>query len=198
MLLIQRTPSGYTLNFSLPINNFLPLIFSNLSIKLSTQLFHLYSYVYLYFSNARNITHACEVSFTRIPFQVTISESFSHSPVNFCRDCVSTSVSARVLITSWVAHNLIPKSHFSVCLLRLWLVLIVAPLGFPGGARGKESACLCRRHERHGFNAWVRKISWRKAWQPTSVFLPGESYGPRSLVGYSPWGCKELDTAEAT
>ena len=113
MLLIQKMPSGYKLNFSLPINNFLPLIFSNLSIKLSTQFFHHYSYAYFYFSNARNITHACEISFTRIPFQVTISESISRSPVNFCRDCVSTSVSARVLITSWVAHNLIPKSHFS-------------------------------------------------------------------------------------
>ena len=113
-------PSGYKLKFSLPINNFLPLIFSNLSIKLSTQLFRHYSYAYFCFSNARNITHACEISFTRIPFQATISESFSRSPVNFCRDCVSASVSARVLITSWVAHNLIPKSHFSVCFLRLW------------------------------------------------------------------------------
>ena len=43
---------------------------------------------------------------------------------------------------------------------------------------------------------WVGKIPWRMAWQPTPVFLPGESYGPRSLAGYSPWGCKELDTTE--
>ena len=48
------------------------------------------------------------------------------------------------------------------------------------------------------FNAWVRKIPWRRAWQCTLVFLPGESQGQRSLVGYSPWGCKELDTTEAT
>ena len=39
-------------------------------------------------------------------------------------------------------------------------------------------------------------ILWRKAWQPTPVFLPGESHGQRSLVGYSPWGRKELDTTE--
>jgi len=131
MLLIQKMPSGYKLNFSLPINNFLPLIFSNLSIKLSTQFFHHYSYAYFYFSNARNITHACEISFTRIPFQVTISESISRSPVNFCRDCVSTSVSARVLITSWVAHNLIPKSHFSVCFLRTLFGTDSCTIGFP-------------------------------------------------------------------
>ena len=42
------------------------------------------------------------------------------------------------------------------------------------------------------------KIPWRRAWQPTPVFLPGESHGQRSLSGYSPWGRKELDTIEAT
>ena len=41
---------------------------------------------------------------------------------------------------------------------------------------------------------WVRKIPWRGKWQPTPVFLPGKSHGQRSLVGYSPWGRKELDT----
>ena len=46
------------------------------------------------------------------------------------------------------------------------------------------------------FNPWVRKISWRRKWQPTSVFLPGKSHGQRSLVGYGPWGRKESDTTE--
>ena len=58
---------------------------------------------------------------------------------------------------------------------------------------GKESACQCRRQ---GFNPWVGKISYRRAWQPTPVFLPGEFVRQRSLVGYSPWGRKELDTTE--
>ena len=44
--------------------------------------------------------------------------------------------------------------------------------------------------------SWVRKISWRRIWQPTPVPLLGESHGQRSLVGYSPWGCKELDMTE--
>ena len=61
---------------------------------------------------------------------------------------------------------------------------------------GKESACQCRYHRRPGFNSWVRKIPWRRKWQPTPVFLPGESYGQRSLVGYSPWGCREKDMTE--
>ena len=49
---------------------------------------------------------------------------------------------------------------------------------------------------------WVRSLGWEdpleEAWKPTPVFLPGESHGQRSLAGYSPWGHKELDTAEAT
>jgi len=44
----------------------------------------------------------------------------------------------------------------------------------------------------------VRKIPWRRKWQPTPVFLPGKSHGQRSLVGYSPQGCKELDMTKVT
>ena len=51
----------------------------------------------------------------------------------------------------------------------------------------------CRRP---GFDPWVGKISWRRAWQATPVFLPRESHGRMSLVGDSPWGLKESDTAE--
>ena len=58
---------------------------------------------------------------------------------------------------------------------------------------GKESAYKCRRCR---FSPWVRKIPWRRKWQPISVFLPGKLHGERSLVGYSPWGFKELDTTE--
>ena len=46
------------------------------------------------------------------------------------------------------------------------------------------------------FNPWVGKIPWRGKWQPALVFSPGEFHGQRSLVGYSPWGRKELDVAE--
>jgi len=52
--------------------------------------------------------------------------------------------------------------------------------------------------KRCGFDIWVRKNPRRRAWQPTPGFLPGESHGQRSLVGYSPWGSKESDTTEAT
>jgi len=63
--------------------------------------------------------------------------------------------------------------------------------GLPWWLRGKDSTCQWRRHKRRGFDPWVRKIPWGREWQPTAVFLPGKSHGQRSLVGYSPWGCKE-------
>ena len=66
------------------------------------------------------------------------------------------------------------------------------------GSVGKESNLQCRRHRRRRFNPWVRKITGRRKWLPNPVFLPGESHGQRSLVGYSPWDHKESDMAEAT
>ena len=63
---------------------------------------------------------------------------------------------------------------------------------FPGGASGKEPAA-DSGDMRYGFELWVGKIPWRRAWQRTLVSLPGGSHGQRSLAGYSLWGHKELD-----
>ena len=63
---------------------------------------------------------------------------------------------------------------------------------------GKESAGHCRTCKRCGFDPWVGKIPWKKKQQSTTVFLPAESHGQRSLVDYSPWGLRELDTTEHT
>ena len=48
------------------------------------------------------------------------------------------------------------------------------------------------------FDPWVGKILWRRAWQPTPLFLLAESHGQRRLAGYSPWGCKESDMTDGT
>ena len=56
--------------------------------------------------------------------------------------------------------------------------------------RGKS---VCLQCGKPGFSPWVGKIPWRRKWQPTPVFLPGESHGQRSLVGYTSRGCKESD-----
>ena len=78
--------------------------------------------------------------------------------------------------------------------LRLFCWLAGLTRDIQGGASGNESTCQCRRYKRHVFNPWVRKIPWRRKWQPTQVFLPGKSHRQRSLAGYGPWGLKELDT----
>ena len=62
-------------------------------------------------------------------------------------------------------------------------------MGFLGDSDSKESACNA------GYPGLIPG-SWKRAWQPTPVFVPGESHGQRSLVGYSPWGQKELDMTE--
>ena len=61
-----------------------------------------------------------------------------------------------------------------------------------------ESYCQCRRLRRCRFDSWVRRIPWRRKWQPTPVFLPKESCKQRSQVDCSLWGLKESDTTEHT
>ena len=65
--------------------------------------------------------------------------------------------------------------------------------GLPQRLSGQESSCSAGRHT---FDPWVRENSWRRKWKSTPVFLPGESYGQRSLVGYSPCDYKEPDTTK--
>ena len=64
--------------------------------------------------------------------------------------------------------------------------------GLPWWLSDKESSS---QSSRHGFDPRIWKITWRKKWQPTPVFLP-VSHGQRSLIDYSPWGCKDLDMTE--
>ena len=66
-------------------------------------------------------------------------------------------------------------------------------MGFPSGSDSKEFA---HNAGDLGSNPWVRKIPWRRKWQPTPVLLPVKFHGWTSLVGYSPWGRKGLDTTE--
>ena len=74
----------------------------------------------------------------------------------------------------------------------------VKQTSLPDSASGKEPAFQCRNHKRCWFDPWVRMSPWRTAWQPTPVFLAGESHEQKSLVGYHPWGRKESDTTEST
>ena len=63
---------------------------------------------------------------------------------------------------------------------------------------GKESTCNAGDIRDTGLISGLGRFPWRRKWQPTLEFLPGKSCGQRSLLGYSPWGHKELDMTEAT
>ena len=127
--------------------------------------------------------------FWNISYQFRLSEEI----LNDCVLCLVFSFHHGILLC---CHPRIPFlflpcwiSFILLCLSLYCFILLFS---------GKEPTSKCRRCKRRRFNPWVGKIPWRRAWQPTPVFLPGESHGRRSLVGYSPWDCKELDTTEVT
>ena len=62
----------------------------------------------------------------------------------------------------------------------------------------RTSEKVCLQCGRPGLDPWVGKILWRRAWQPTPVFLSGESHGQKGLAGCHPWDYKESDTTQAT
>ena len=69
--------------------------------------------------------------------------------------------------------------------------------GFPGGSVGKETACNAG-DTGDTDHPWTGEVHWRKAWQPTPLFLSREFYGQRNLTGYSPWGHKKSDPVKMT
>ena len=71
-------------------------------------------------------------------------------------------------------------------------------MGLPRGTSGKESTYQSGDIISRRFHPWVGKIPWRRTWQFTPIFLPGESYGQRSLASYSAWDRKASNRTEAT
>ena len=101
----------------------------------------------------------------------------------------ATGLSA-ILVVSHESHSNSKKLHMDV-----------NTRGLLWWCSGKECfynslQILYRRCKRCGFNPWVGKIPWRRKWQPTPVFLAGESHRQRDLAGYSPWVTEESDMAQ--
>ena len=87
-----------------------------------------------------------------------------------------------------IENQLCVCAHFCVSLVNtIFFCIKFIWKKIPWWLSGEESACQCRRP---GFDSWTTKISWRRKWQPTPVFLPGNSPGQRSLEGNSPQGHK--------
>ena len=81
---------------------------------------------------------------------------------------------------------------FHICLVFIYF------RGLPRWCYWQRTHCQCRKCKRRGFDPWIGKIPWRRTWQPTPLFLPGESHGQTSLAGYSPMSRKESDRTEVT
>ena len=92
-------------------------------------------------------------------------------------------------VLSAVARQTVKSQWHDTRELHTWLILN------PGAS---QLVLVVKNVPANASNPWVKKIPWRRAWQPTPVFLPGESHGQRSLGGYSPWGHRESDMTEAT
>ena len=96
----------------------------------------------------------------------------------------------------WIEKSLKRNTHNGYLLLRdktdgqvFFLEFLIFLKGLLWRLSDEDSSCQCRRC---GFDSWVGKIPWRRKWWLTPV-LPGKFQGERSLVGYSPWGHRELD-----
>ena len=84
---------------------------------------------------------------------------------------------------STVARRTVKSQWLHTREFHTWLVLNPGP---------PQVVLVVKNGPANASDPWVRRIPWRRAWQPTPVFLPGESHGPRSLASYSPWDHKEL------
>ena len=84
----------------------------------------------------------------------------------------------------------LPYKVRCACIDRLYYQCTKNTLNFPSGPDGKESAC--NVGQRPGFEPWVRESPWRREWQLTPMFLPGESLGQRNLAGHSPRGSQRV------
>ena len=118
--------------------------------------------------------------------------------IEFCNDLQNPLW--RQIHSNWylfvdLAYLLLPDS---VPQILYYLVPVVFQWGFLGGASGEEPTCQYPRCKRCRFSPWVGKSPWRRAWQPTPGFLPGESYGQRSLEGGGPLGLNKSDMTAAT
>ena len=98
------------------------------------------------------------------------------------KKCIKNS---SIRIPSWSGYTQGEKWHL--------ISLSIPHSGLPWWLRRQR---ICLQYGRPRFDSWVRKIPWRRKWQPTPVFLPGKSHGQRSLVDYNTRGHKESDTAE--
>ena len=117
--------------------------------------------------------------------------------------CQLNIMEIKIVLTAWKGANwnaklisqLLPSPCLTIkCFQPFCCYFFDAKYSMPWAslvAQLVESACQYKSCRRHGFDPWIRKITWRRKWQPTPIFLSGKFCGQRILASYSPWGLKE-------
>ena len=129
--------------------------------------------------------------------------------INTFNPCINNSSICYQLSEIWENRDSHQFQKSLVLTRSTWLVIVrsLVPTfwAFPGGASGKCRFTTKPRHlpvqvrcKTRQFHPWVEKIPWRRKWQLTPAFLPGESHGQRSLKGYRPWSRTESNITEVT
>ena len=140
--------------------------------------------------------HPCWMTTFPVPLQEIALHSADESSIILCRSQMAEFTFFYPDMHVHILYEERDTSDKSILTIFSWSVRPMqpqSPLDFPGSSDGKG---ICLQCGRPGFDIWVGKIPWRRKWQPTPVFLTGESPGQRSLAGYSPWGRKLSDTME--
>ena len=127
----------------------------------------IYKYNYIYMS----LYNICHCNFCH-------SWSLKHFPINIYRSILQCLMDANCIL----CENIIEVFFCGVRRTATEKIKQKNQLGLPRWLSRKQSAC---QYKRRRFNPWIRKILWRRKWQPTPVFFPGKSQGQRNLVGYS-------------
>ena len=122
---------------------------------------------------------------------ITNTRAFTHSLITFieCLPWLSTKPGTEKMKISKTSHCLYLHGATDTDQI---ITQTYKLRGSPGVTSGRKPTCQCRRHKRHGFNPWIKKIPWMRAWQQILVFLPGESFGQRSLEGYLSTGLQRV------
>ena len=111
-----------------------------------------------------------------------------------------------LLDTFWAPHQCVHNSHSSYCHLHGWQTHCTGTTRIPSPGLHTHASHFCLQcflvgesllpHWYQSKEIRIRHGEWRRAWQLTPIFLPGDSHGQRSQAGYSPLGCKESDRTE--
>ena len=156
---------------------------------------------FLYLISKYNLFyHFYDLIYRKLAKFKIISENFSlvncsfyiHYPAIWVNIFVSS------FIYFWSEGQLRLTYHYwEWCFMDLLLVFffLIKLAKFAWWPSGKIILLPVQEMQENQLNLWVRKLPWRRKWQPTPVFLPGKPCH-RSLVGYSPWGQKVLDVTE--